>query len=189
MPRFLLLLAKPDSPHYHAVLSALFSQPPRPARGFLYDEDLPESATLRSGVEERLNALFRLHGAREVDVPLLMPLMKLHMDDQRQVLLLDSHGEIVTLPSNALLPFARLAARTKTTRIKRYHIDDIYRGGNTLRHPWISSAAVFDIISPDTVNGPGIAAAEIISMMHECLAMFPNMVQTYEIQISHSKSK
>ena len=166
----------------------MLSQPPRPTRGFLYDEDVPEASSLRRGVIERLGELFRLHGAREVDTPLLMPLTKALSDDQKRVLLLDSRGEVVTLASNALIPLARLAARTKTTRIKRYHIGDTFREGPALGHPVTLPAAVFDIITPDIVHGPQVASAEIISMVHKCLALFPNLSNNYEIIVSHSNS-
>ena len=62
-----------------------------------------------------------------MEPPLLMPNMQLPVTSQRQAKLLDQHGEIVMLPANLLVPFARLAARTSITRIKRYHIGDTYR--------------------------------------------------------------
>jgi translation initiation factor 2-alpha kinase 4 len=119
---------KPDSPHYQAVLASLFSQPPRPVRGFLYDleAELPGHASLNSIVQERLTAIFRLHGAVDMEPPLLMPIMHAE-DEQIQATFLDRHGDIVTLPNNALLPFARLAARGNIKRIKRYHITNVYR--------------------------------------------------------------
>jgi translation initiation factor 2-alpha kinase 4 len=43
------------------------------------------------------------------------------------VLFVDRHGEVVVLPNNALIPFARVAARNNLKRIKRFHIGDIYR--------------------------------------------------------------
>ena len=59
-----LLVAKADSPRRQAVLS-LFSQPPCPSRGIIYDleADLLEHAAPNDIVQERLVANFRLHGA------------------------------------------------------------------------------------------------------------------------------
>jgi eukaryotic translation initiation factor 2-alpha kinase 4 len=48
-------------------------------------------------------------------------------DDATRVLFVDRHGEVVGLPNNALVPFARVAARNNLKRIKRFHIGDIYR--------------------------------------------------------------
>jgi translation initiation factor 2-alpha kinase 4 len=121
------ITAKPGSQQYQAVLDSLFSQNPRPSLRFLYDSGMPEHALLRGVVVDHLVDLFRLHGAVDVETPLFLPLMKGHIHEQRQVLLLDRHGDIVTLPVNALVPFARLAARTGVTRIKRYHITDTYK--------------------------------------------------------------
>jgi translation initiation factor 2-alpha kinase 4 len=98
-------------------------------RGFLYDIEaqLPDHASVLNGiVEERLAAIFRLHGAVDVEPPLLMPVMQPE-DDSNQATFLDRHGDIVSLPNNLLVPFARLAARGNTKRIKRYHISDVYR--------------------------------------------------------------
>lgn len=119
--------AKPESPHYQSLISSLFGQPPRPARGFLYDSEMPDHASLKGIVIDRLVELFHLHGAVDVEIPLLMPNMKSHVQDPRQVHFVDRHGEVVTLPVSALVPFARLAARTGVSRIKRYHIGDTYR--------------------------------------------------------------
>lgn len=123
-----LFPAKPDSPYLQSVLSSLFNQPAKPVRGFLYDSqaELPEHAALNGRVIDRLVDIFRLHGAVNMEPPLLMPIMNPEEDRNRAVFL-DRHGEVVALPNNALLPFARLAARENTRRIKRFHIGDIYR--------------------------------------------------------------
>jgi translation initiation factor 2-alpha kinase 4 len=114
-------LAKPDSPHHQAVLSSLFNQPPRPVRGFLYDleAELPEHAALNNTVHARLAAIFRLHGAVDMEPPLLMPVTAVE-DEQKQATFIDRHGDIVALPNDLLLPFSRLAARGSVKRIKRF---------------------------------------------------------------------
>ena len=58
--------------------------------------------------------------------PLMIPATD-NNDDTTRVLFVDRHGEVVGLPNNALIPFARVAARNNVKRIKRYHIGDIYR--------------------------------------------------------------
>jgi eukaryotic translation initiation factor 2-alpha kinase 4 len=120
--------AKADSPHRQAVLSSLFSQPPRPSRGFIYnlEADHPEHAALNGIVQERLSGIFRLHGAVDMEPPLLMPVMDLE-DEKRQATFIDRQGDVVMLPDNILVPFARFAARGNIKRIKRYHITNIFR--------------------------------------------------------------
>jgi len=57
---------------------------------------------------------------------LFMPVVNVDVE-HNQAIFLDRHGEVVTLPNNALVPFARLAARGNIKRIKRYHVADIYK--------------------------------------------------------------
>ncbi|KDQ55313.1 hypothetical protein JAAARDRAFT_37347 [Jaapia argillacea MUCL 33604] len=179
--------ANADSPQYQAVLSALFTQPQKRTRALLYDNEaeLPEHAPLNDTVEETLAGIFHLHGAVDMEPPLLMPIVNAK-DEPHRVLLLDQHGEVVSLPNNALIPFACLAARTNIRRIKRYHIGEIFKPNLIAGHPKFSKAAVFDIITPDLENGPIAATAEAIVVVHRCLDSFPGIGQNYEIRISHS---
>ena len=120
--------AKPDSPQHQAVLSSLFNQPPNQVRGYLYDAEAesPEYASLNHIVQDRVAAIFKLHGAVNMEPSLLIPAANVDVD-QNQAVFLDRHGEVVALPDNALVPFARLAARGNIKRIKRYHVTDIYK--------------------------------------------------------------
>ncbi|KAI0300075.1 hypothetical protein B0F90DRAFT_1817684 [Multifurca ochricompacta] len=184
----LRMMTKPDSPHRQAVLAALFNQTSRGVRGFLYDSDVehPEHASLNGIVRDTLIAIFRLHGAIEMEPPLMMPAAD-NGDDTSRVLFVDRHGEVVGLPTNALIPFARVAARNNLKRIKRFHIGDIYRPNLVAGHPMVYKAAAFDIISTDVANSGPVSIAESIIIMNECLDSFPNLSQHYEIHISHSK--
>lgn len=166
----------------------MFSQPPSKVRGFLYDAEaeLPEHAALNDIVQDRIASIFRLHGTVYMEPSLLMPVANFE-SEHSQAMFLDRQGEVVTLPNNALVPFARLAARSNITRIKRYHIADVYKP--VAGHPKVFKAAVFDIISPDLENGPIASSAEVLALIHDCLCSFPGLSDTYEVHISHSKSK
>ncbi|KAF5357565.1 hypothetical protein D9757_013020 [Collybiopsis confluens] len=182
----LRLMAKPDSPHLQTVLSALFNNAPKPVRGFLYDQEaeLPEYASLNGVVQERLASIFRLHGAVDMEPPLFTP--GASSDEKTQAMFVDRHGEVVALPNNLIVPFARLAARDKVQRIKRYHLSSIYRPSLIPGHPKVWKAGVFDIITPDHVSGPIAAGAEILAVAHDVLESFPNLIPTYELHVSHS---
>ncbi|TFK47428.1 Serine/threonine-protein kinase [Heliocybe sulcata] len=181
------MMAKQDSPHYQAVLSALFNQQSKPSRAFLYDKEsrLPEHASLNDIVEQTLTSIFQLHGAVHMEPLQLMPAMNPENEHNR-VLLLDRHGEVVALPNDALVPFARLAARDRMRRVKRFHVGNVYRPNVTAGHPKSTKAAVFDIISPDMECGPAAAIAESLAIVNKCLDSFPGIGQDYEIQVSHS---
>ncbi|KAF8186819.1 hypothetical protein BJ912DRAFT_1022739 [Pholiota molesta] len=184
----LRLIAKPDSPYHQTVLSTLFKQPPRPTRTYLYDSLLesPEYASLNNIVEDRLAAIFHLHGAVDMEPPLLMPITDIE-EEKTHATFIDQYGDIVALPNNILIPFARLAARESIKRIKRYHIANVFRPNTVSGHPQYTKAALFDIISPDLVTGPIAAGAELIAVVNDCLDNFPNLSQNYDIHISHSK--
>nr|GAT55219.1 predicted protein [Mycena chlorophos] len=181
------MMVKPDSPHYQAVLSSLFTQSQPLSRRFLYDveTDPPEHASLNDVVQERLSYIFGLHGAVDMEPSLLMPVVG-SSDAKKEATFVDRYGEIVALPANLLLPFARLAGRTNVTRIKRYHIANVYRESDVAGHPKSQKAALFDIISSDIKTGPLAASAEIIAVANNVLDSFPNLHENYEIQISHS---
>lgn len=124
------LTAKPDSPYHEAAMSSLFSQPQNAVRCFLYDMDTepPELGSLLGIITERLVSVFRLHGAVDMEPTLFMPIFDMGQEQEgKHAVFLDRHGDIVTLPNNALVPFARLAAKAGYNRIKRYHIRDIYK--------------------------------------------------------------
>ena len=90
-----LLKAKPDSPHHQTVLNSLFKQPPCPSRAYLYDieADPSEYASLNNIVKDHLAAIFHLHGAVDMEPPLLMPVL----DPRRRRAKLLSLIDMVTL--------------------------------------------------------------------------------------------
>jgi translation initiation factor 2-alpha kinase 4 len=98
-----------------------------PTRSFTYDahHDIPEHTSLNGVVKDKLAEIFRLHGAVDVEPLLLLPVNT--EADRSKVVLLDKHGDPLVLPDNGILPLARLAARRDITRIKRFHIGDVYK--------------------------------------------------------------
>lgn len=184
----LALMTKADSPHQQAVLSSLFSQLPRQSRGLIYDleVDAPEHAALNDVVLDRMAAIFRLHGAVNMEAPLIMPALDAE-DHTKKATFIDKHGDLVTLPDNMLMPFARLAARSSIKRIKRYHLGDIYKPNPVAGHPKVHKTAIFDIITPDLSLGPIASGAELLAVANDCLNSFPNLSHNYDIHISHSK--
>ena len=54
-------------------------------------------------------------------------------------------------------------------------------------HPKPMKVAIFDIITPDIVNGHCVSAAEAIAVVNSCMETFANL--EYEVRVSHSKSE
>ncbi|KAG9310494.1 hypothetical protein JVU11DRAFT_9640, partial [Chiua virens] len=177
-------LAAPDSTHYQTLLSVLFKRPASQisqARNLSYDleAEIPEHANLNPIVEDRLKTIFRLHGAIDMEPPLLVPSTNPEENEPRATFI-DKHGDVIFLPNQALIPFARMAARNSVKRIKRFHI---------VIPIALVKAAVLDIITPDMKNGMTAAGTEIILLLSDCLRSFPTLAQTYEIHISHSRTE
>ncbi|KAI0696604.1 hypothetical protein BC835DRAFT_1341525 [Cytidiella melzeri] len=180
------MIVKSDSPYRQSMLTALFEQKPDPGHSFLYDSgDVPEHAVLNGIVHDRMTQIFRLHGAVDMEPPLLLPVLNKEEDSSR-AMFLDRNGKAVCLPENLFAPFARLAARIGIRRIKRYHIGDIYKPDPVAGHPKTSKAAIFDIITQDMAYGPSASTAEAISIVNDCLNSFANL-DKYEVQLTHTK--
>ncbi|KAH7917114.1 hypothetical protein BV22DRAFT_941139 [Leucogyrophana mollusca] len=143
-------------------------------------------------VQDRIVAIFQLRGAVDTGPPLLIPSSNPD-ENSNQAMFVIRHGDIVTLPNNALVPFVRLAARSNLKRSKRYHITNIYRPNTVPGHPEVTEAAALDIITPDVSSGLVAAGAEMPMLLSNCLQKFPNPTHSYEIHIfirgrrSHSK--
>lgn len=113
--------------HYGEILNSFFKQSPS-ATALGYDRELnvPPYAPLLPIIQDHLSEIFRLHGAVDSPLPLLLPRVDREDYGPNTVVLLDRQGDLVTLPRNALLPMARRAAQSYIRRIKRYHIGDVY---------------------------------------------------------------
>ncbi|VDB92332.1 unnamed protein product [Peniophora sp. CBMAI 1063] len=180
----LRLMTQPDSAHYQTTIDALFEHRSNGVRAALYDQ-IAEPHPLTWVVRDTLAGMLRLHGAHEVEPPLLAPFLDSD-DAEHRATFIDRHGEIVALPNDALMPFARLAARAGLNRIKRFHIGDVYRPAPVAGHPITSKAATFDIIAHDVASGANVSVAECIIVANEILDVFPGLSALYEIRISHS---
>ncbi|KAG8705429.1 hypothetical protein FRC08_001676 [Ceratobasidium sp. 394] len=185
------MIVDPKRPHYEALLAKLFDQDPIPAKAFIYNmnAEIPDYAALYDTVQEKIAALFHVHGAVVKEPVLLAPNHGAPNDaneDRQTVTLLDRRGDLVTLPRHAATPFARLAAIEGTTRIKRYYIGNAYRS-TTMGPPRAVKFAMFDIITPDTDAVTFAAAeAECMRVVDEILSTFPGTrEQAIELHLTH----
>lgn len=109
------------------VLGSFFNEPSNPT-ALIYDRNplIPPYSPLLPIIQDHLSNIFRLHGAVESSMPLLLPNIDREKYGPNAVYLLDRQGELVSLPRNGLVPMARRAAQLNIRRIKRYHIGDVY---------------------------------------------------------------
>ena len=182
-------LWNPDSPHYHKMMSALFSQPTKPAKDLAWDMDSTSSygsneLLLQQTVKERLIQVFRRHGAVEAARPRLFPRSKFYSTNVAQ--LLDSSGTLLQLPYDLTLPYARLLAKRPPSAQKTFSFDEVYRDLYTGGQPRSHGEVDFDIVSRDA-RDLALKEAETIAVINEIVDAFPSLQSTEMcFHISHS---
>ncbi|KAF2404579.1 Serine/threonine-protein kinase [Trichodelitschia bisporula] len=173
-------LSDPNSPYYHKMMSALFSQnPDRQAKEYTWDHAKSTTTTdsdanhllLQGLVKERLSMIFRRHGAVETQRQLLLP-RSAHNTHTKVVQLLDSSGTLVQLPFDLTLPYARAIARKYPAAEKTFTFGRVYREASVGGPPVSTKQADFDIVSKDTLD-LALKEAEVIKVMDEVIEEFP----------------
>ncbi|KAF8580136.1 Serine/threonine-protein kinase [Ramaria rubella] len=187
----LQVMTQRGSAHYGEILNSFFDQSPQ-STALSYDRDVkvPAYASLLPIVQDYLAEIFRLHGAVDSPLPLLLPKVDREDYGSNTVFLLDRQGELVSLPRNGLIPMARRAAQSNIRRIKRYHIGDVYSASLGGGHPNVRKAAVVDVITPDLTMGAQPAVAELLGIADQCLNAFPGPeFSDYVVHITHTDVK
>lgn len=94
----------------------------------------PQQMALRQGVLDKIIAVFKKHGAENIDTPVFElkdVLTGKYGEDSKLIYdLKDQGGEILSLRYDLTVPLARYLAMSKISFIKRYHIAKVYRRDN-----------------------------------------------------------
>ncbi|PWN30222.1 hypothetical protein BDZ90DRAFT_229240 [Jaminaea rosea] len=191
----LRLVTDPSSVYHLQLLDSLFAS--KPSR----DEEIRD-ATFDAGsqretladpreavVMDWLRTVFVRRGAIELTPPLLMPSksgLYSSKDGGNPVSLLDSTGQVVHLPRDHLVPFARAVARAQYPRLKRYCIGPVYResllaGGQ----PMAIMAANLDIVTGADIPMPPAAEGECLACLEEVLSEVPGFKNDWVILVNH----
>ncbi|OQR66098.1 eukaryotic translation initiation factor 2-alpha kinase 4-like [Tropilaelaps mercedesae] len=173
-------VSNPQSKTYKKLLGSLFNQPISPVGEFTFDmDDIQNSdSSIRSStffafVRERIETIMKLHGAQNVNVPLLMPRSTLFEADENVVELMDNQGSVVSIPHNTRVPFARYVARKNIPFIKRYAIEKVFRSRRILGcHPKELFEASFDIASSNIGPNERLPLMEVLSVTEEVIFQF-----------------
>ena len=166
-----------NSPYYTKMMSALFNQPTNQAKDFAWDMDSrydtgPNDLLLQGIVKETLTAIFRHHGAVEMDRPLLFPRSKYYASNTAQVL--DVSGTLLQLPYDLTLPHARLLAKQAPAAQKTFSFGTVYRASHAGGQPQSHGEVDFDIVSYDTLD-VALKEAEVIKVIDEVVDGFPSL--------------
>jgi histidyl-tRNA synthetase len=91
----------------------------------------PLQMAIREKAFEKIRAIFKKHGAQEIDTPvfeLKETLTSKYGEDSKLIYdLEDQGGELLSLRYDLTVPFARYVAEKGLSSIKRFHIAKVYR--------------------------------------------------------------
>lgn len=183
----LRLAARPASVHRHQLIASLFAKSEADEiRDFTFDTGAQsdEDDVLVGVVCQYLRSVFQKRGAVPVHPPLLVPPNDVYADEASVVKLLDKTGNLVLLPYDLTVPFARVCARSGHLRLKRFDIADVYRenllaGGQ----PRAVLAASYDIVSPEADYS---SEAEVLGVLDELLEIPGLAGHAWEMELGHA---
>ncbi|KAL3874664.1 hypothetical protein ACJMK2_037645 [Sinanodonta woodiana] len=184
-------ISDPHSKPYRRMINALFSQSISLADDHLYDSDIYKGIfsiktnLVNRQVHESLERIFQRHGALKVITSILMPKPAVYRDTEQYVCMMDDSGQLLGLPHDLRVPFARYVARYNIHHMKRYCIERVFRKKNLGFHPRELTECAFDIIT----NTPGslIPDGEVLALVEEVIRDFPPLQRRhYYVRINHT---
>ncbi|KAI8318619.1 kinase-like protein [Martensiomyces pterosporus] len=170
-------IANPSQPYFANLMGSLFAHSTDKHIDATFDyrsNDIQAeqlNAVFLDRIRELMTKVFRSHAAVELSTPALTPKTELLDMYQKPALYLDPKGNVVQLPYDQTVPFARYVARTKMTEIKRYCFDRFFVANPMGGQPLTGSAVSFDAVTNRSAHA--VAAAEVISVACEVFRELP----------------
>ena len=104
---------------------------------------------LIDSVKEKMESVFKKHGALYFSPPLLLPQNNENKKVETKVKLMTHSGSIVNLPYDLRISFARYLACKPFTRLRRYAVEKVYKEKKVHGlHPKEQYECAFDIVAP-----------------------------------------
>ena len=170
-----------QSPYYHQMMSAIFSQPSnKNVKDSAWDLRTRSNSSnsdlnymyMTNYVKERLRKVFRRHGAVESGRYILYP-RSAYYEGRNVVQMLDASGTLVQLPYDLTLPNAKTIANAIPPVEKSFAIDRVFRESPGGGAPHSSIEADFDIVSFDEKDSI-LKEAEVIKATDEVISALPS---------------
>ncbi len=150
------------------------------------DNQGPLVSSCTTALYSTMRAVFEIHGAVPLSLPLLMPTRK---SSSGGVQLLDKGGQLLTLPSDLTTPFARYVARKGVYNIKRYQFGTVYRPTEPDQHPQEMKETDFNavmVLSP-TLPSSGMVVVEAILVTAQILSAFKEELGSWTLRIGDGR--
>ncbi len=163
-------ISNPNAPYYSRLMTTLFKHNMDPHRDHTFEFNATHDFSHRlSQTYLRLSDVFarsfRRHAAVEFTPPLFLPRINA-LDGYESVRLIDRDGNIILVPFDLTVPFARWAARHVSGTMKRWCIGRVYRQNPVGGQPQFQVHASFDIVR--TVK-TSVYDAEVVNVAVEAL--------------------
>lgn len=125
---------------------------------------------VRSALENMMEGL----SANYLSFPTLIPKYSTRMYGVNDIVsVMDYNGDIVTLPYDLRVPFARYIARKKVSYCRRYCIEKVFRQRKVLGyHPRMYWECAFDIVHPLQCQSYIWPDAEILAFLNNLVSFF-----------------
>ncbi|KAK6440502.1 eukaryotic translation initiation factor 2-alpha kinase [Oleoguttula sp. CCFEE 5521] len=184
------------SPYHQKMMSALFSHDEASnnrVKALAWDAkhqntiEKADYVRARAVAKGALETIFRRHGAEEVQRESVFPRSSYH-DDPRVVQLLDASGNLVQLPYDLTLPFARQLAHADFPLHRAFTFGRVYRDAFTGGPPRVSEEVDFDIVSTARDGEQALEDAEVLKVLDEITSQLPTIATngTVSLQINHA---
>lgn len=189
-------LSDPRSPYHQKMMSALFSHDQASSsrvKALAWDakdqatNDATSRLRMRTVVKGILESVFRRHGAEEVRRESVFPRSG-YYSYANVVQLLDASGNLIQLPYDLTLPFARQLARKELSLRHVYTFDRVYRDAFSGGPPRANEEVDFDIVSLAGSDDMALDDAEIVKVLDEVTDELPNLKSSGNIcfHINHA---
>ncbi|KXT02245.1 hypothetical protein AC578_5082 [Pseudocercospora eumusae] len=175
-------LTDPNSPYHQTFMSAVFAQSKSAttakAKSLSWEvkantkPDDPERVRLRGITRSALETVFRRHCAEEVRRDFIFPRSHYYQGND-VVQLLDASGNLLQLPYDLTIPYARQLARQPASTRCTFTVSGAYRDPRNGGPPKNTVEADFDIINNGEDKDIAINDAEILKVMDEVLSELP----------------
>ncbi|CAI9734436.1 eIF-2-alpha kinase GCN2-like [Octopus vulgaris] len=172
--------ANPLSKTFKYIVKSLFDQKYDEVCDVMYEDEgnrlnkfyNQKNILLQSKVQEILVSLFRLHGMVRIQTPLLMPQNKVHeLSSDSPMTVMDQQGQLLCLPNNLRVPFARYVKRKRIQNLKCYNIDRVFH----VKLPGLQPKEVIecsvDIVTPSKESS--FPEGELLYILENVINKFP----------------
>ena len=177
---------------YKHLIDTVLKHPMSLPKDISYDTEIPKMnikhADTTKMIFDKARKIFELHGAIPMEAPHLLPKCEesLYKNTDNIVQVMTRSGDVVLLPYDLRVPFARYLARLKTCQLKRYCFGKVLREKKVFGiHPRELIECAFDIVTPST--GSNLADAELLVVCQDIMKDLSNWENTkLYFRLSHA---